>query len=462
MDGQAPHRRRSRQPRAVDPERRAALAARRRERAARGESAATRGGSASASARGATYRSTASVERQAGQVYGSRAAGAASVPPPTDRRRRPSTRADRERTRPNTSPRRRIPLWSKLTVIAGAVLALMSGTALAGMQMAIARYAGNVQQNDLLGAAAAQAEPGKELEGPLNFLLLGVDYREGWDESDVRSDTIMVLHIPSSHDQAYLFSVPRDTWVSVPGYWDMKITEAFYHGAQNADDPWAGGTQLVAATINQLTGLQFDGAAIVNFGGFKKIIDAMGGVEFCVEDPATSEHMVLVNGEPMGIGRATREGLPYEPVRYEVGCQHMAGWQALDYVRQRKNLESGRGDYGRQRNQKALLQAMARQATSTDVMTNLATLDRLLLAAGDALTIHLPPNVELIDLLWTLRNIRGDDLVALQTNAGQFNSAGIPGVSAEALTPASLDMFRAAAEDTMAEFVINNPDFISE
>jgi len=88
-------------------------------------------------------------------------------------------------------------------------------------------------------------------------------------------------------------------------------------------------------------------------------------------------------------------------------------------------------------------------------------LDKLLLAAGDALTVHLPPNVQIIDLLWTLREIRGDDLVALQTNAGKFNPVNVAGVSAEALTPASLDMFRAAAEDHMAEFVINNPDFIS-
>ncbi len=432
MDGHPHSRRRGREPYSVDPERRAARAARRRERAARGEAAAS----------GGTYRAGAPVERPAGQVYGARAAvGTPPDPPERDRRR--------------------TPLWPKLAVTFGAALSFLSLMAIVGVQVAIARYAGNVQQDDLLGAAAAQSEPGRELEGPLNFLLLGVDYRKGWELDDVRSDTIMVLHVPSSHDQAYLFSVPRDTWVSVPGYWDMKITDAFYHGAQGAEDPWAGGTQLVAATIHQLTGLQFDGAAIVNFGGFQKIIDEMGGVEFCVEDPATSEHMVLVDGKPMGIAKAKREGHYYERVRYEVGCQHLAGWQALDYVRQRKNLESGTGDYGRQRNQKALLQAMARQATSTDVMTNLGTIDRLLLAAGDALTVHLPPNVEIIDLLWTFRNIRADDLVALQTNAGKFNSANVPGVSAERLTDASLEMFRAAAEDQMAEFVINNPDFLS-
>ena len=455
MDGQAPYRRRAREPHTAAPERRAARAARRRERAARGEAGPP------PAPGGTTYRAGAPVERRTGQVYGGRAVVVSDRPARGRRPGRPAGRPDDRVDRPSRSSGRRPPLWAKLTVTFGAVLMFLSAMTIAGVQVAIARYAGNVQQDDLLGAAAAQAEPGKELEGPLNFLLLGVDYREGWEEDDVRSDTIMVLHVPSTHDQAYLFSIPRDTWVAVPGYWEMKITDAFFHGAQNAEDPWAGGTQLVAATIKEHTGLEFDGAAIVNFAGFKNIIDAMGGVEFCIEDPATSEHMVLVDGKPMGIGKAMREGHAYEPVRYEAGCRHLEGWQALDYVRQRKNLESGKGDYGRQRNQKALLQAMARQATSTDVMTNLGTVDKLLLAAGDALTVHLPPNVQIIDLLWTLREIRGDDLVALQTNAGKFNPVNVAGVSAEALTPASLDMFRAAAEDHMAEFVINNPDFIS-
>jgi LCP family protein required for cell wall assembly len=334
---------------------------------------------------------------------------------------------------------------------------LLSGTALAGYEVLNSRYAGNVEQENLLGDAGVVTEPGEELTGSLNLLLLGVEERgEG-----ARSDTIIVLHIPSSHDQAYLISVPRDTWVTVPGYWDMKITEAFNAGSENGGGR-AGGARLVASVLHALTGLSFDGAAIVNFDGFQRIIDELGGIRFCIDTAATSEHLVLVNGEPMGVGQARREGhWDAEQIYYEEGCQRLEGWQALDYARQRKTLASGEGDYGRQRHQQQLLTAMADAAISRDVLTNLGRLDSLVLAGGDALIVD-TNNVPLADFVFTLRDIRIGDLVSLRTNGGDYNSANIDGVSAEALSPESLEMFRAAADDTMAQFVLNHPDFVNQ
>lgn len=352
--------------------------------------------------------------------------------------------------------RRRAPAWATLMLATGAVLMLLSGTALAGYEVLNNRYAGNVQQENLLGDAGVAAEPGKELEGPLNLLLLGVEERgEG-----ARSDTIIVLHIPASHDQAYLISVPRDTWVTVPGYWDMKITESFNTGFENGGGR-VGGAQLVATVLHELTGLKFNGAAIVNFDGFEQIIDELGGIRFCVDTPAISEHLVLVDGEPMGKGEAERAGRwDGQPIRYEEGCQQLEGWQALDYARQRKTLESGEGDYGRQRHQQQLLTSMADAAISRDVMTNLGKLDGLILAGGDALVVD-TNNLPLADFVFTLRDVGVGDMVSLRTNGGDYNSANIEGVSAEALSPESLDMFQAAADDTMAEFVLQHPDFVN-
>jgi LCP family protein required for cell wall assembly len=337
----------------------------------------------------------------------------------------------------------------------GAVLMVFSGgTALAGAFL-MDRYTGSVQQENLLGAAAV--DPGQALDGPINMLLLGLDGRSD-GTSDTRSDTIIVVHVPSTHDQAYMISVPRDTWVSVPGYWDMKITEAFFHG--NKDGGWTGGAQLVAASLHQLTGLQFNAAAIVNFSGFESIIDEMGGLDFCVETAATSEHLVIAGGQVMAIGQARRQGLHFERVRYQIGCQHLDGWQALDYVRQRKNLQTHEGDYARQRHQQQLLQAMASQATSRDVMTNLGMVDRLLRAAGDTLIVD-TNQADMADFAFTMRNIRPRDIISLRTNEGWYNSAEINGVSAELLSDQSLAMFRAAANDTMAHFVINNPEVLN-
>lgn len=348
-------------------------------------------------------------------------------------------------------------MWAVVTVVFGALLMLSSGVAIAGYEVLQDRYAGNVQQDELLGGAAV--DPGQELDGPLNLLMLGLDEQgEG-----ARSDTIIVLHIPSTHDEAYLMSVPRDTLVSVPGYWDMKITDAFEKGYEDAGG-WSGGAQMVASLINDMTGLRFNGAAIVNFNGFKKIIDEMGGLEFCVDTEAYSEHLILVDGEPVGVGRARREGLYGEEIRYTVGCQEMAGWQVLDYARQRKTLASGEGDYGRQRHQVQMLQAMAAKATSSDVAKNLSTLDSLILAAGDALTVD-TNDVPLADFAFTLRNLRPDNLTVLQTNGGDYQSeqVNIGGelISVERLTPESIQMFQAAANDTLAQFIINNPDFLA-
>jgi LCP family protein required for cell wall assembly len=342
-----------------------------------------------------------------------------------------------------------------VTLVVGAVLSLTGGGTALAATLLMDRYAGGIQQENLLGAAAV--DPATSLDGPINVLLLGLDGREAGTD-DTRSDTIIVLHVPSTHDQAYLISVPRDTWVTVPGYWDMKITEAFYHG--NKDGGWNGGAQLVAQALHHLTGLQFNAAAIVNFSGFEKIIDEMGGIEFCVETAATSEHLVMVNGERMGIGEARRQGWYFERVRYEIGCQHLAGWQALDYVRQRKNLETHEGDYARQRHQQQLLQAMAQKATSSDVRTNVGTVDRLVRATGDALIVD-TNQVDLATFAFTMRNVRPGDLVSLRTNDGWYNPVQVSGVSAEQLNDRSLAMFRAAANDTMAQFVLANPDLVN-
>lgn len=350
---------------------------------------------------------------------------------------------------------RRAPRWALVTVVVGTVLSLVGGGSALAATVLMDRYAGGIQKENLLGSAAV--DPAESLDGPVNMLLLGIDGREAGTDNN-RSDTIIVLHVPSTHDQAYLISVPRDTWVSVPGYWEMKITEAFYHG--NQDGGWTGGAQLVAQSLNQLTGLSFNAAAIVNFRGFEQIIDEMGGIEFCVEVAATSEHLVLVNGERMGIGQARREGLFYEQIRYEPGCQQLAGWQALDYVRQRKNLETDEGDYARQRHQQQLLQAMAKKATSADVMTNLGTLDRLLRATGDALILD-TNQVDLASFAFTMRDVRPGDVVSLRTNDGWYNSAQKDGVSAEVLNELSLAMFQAAANDTMATFLLNHPDVVN-
>jgi NAD(P)-dependent dehydrogenase (short-subunit alcohol dehydrogenase family) len=106
-----------------------------------------------------------------------------------------------------------------------------------------------------------------------------------------------------------------------------------------------------------------------------------------------------------------------------------------------------------------MLQAMVKQASSSDVRTNFATLDGLLLAAGDTVIVD-TNQVDMIDFLFTIRNVRPNDLVSLRTNGGEYNSDQRNGQSVELLNAESLAMFEAAANDNMAQFILNHPDFL--
>ncbi|WP_433388769.1 LCP family protein [Micromonospora sp. KLBMP9576] len=357
--------------------------------------------------------------------------------------------------------RRRDPLWARITLVFGAVLMLTSGAAIVGSKTLISQATGNIAQRNLLGdAGKSDAEGGANLDGPIDMLLLGVDARERWAADDVRADSIIVLHIPASHDQAYLISIPRDTEAQIPAFkktdWQGgtdKINAAFQAGARNGGG-WDGGAQLMAQTIKKMTGVSFDGAAIINFGGFKKIIDTLGSVRICVKQEVESMHMVYVDGKPMWNADAKKTGKRMTPVVHKKGCREMEGWAALDYSRQRKSLKNG--DYDRQQNQQQLIKAMAKKATQDGTLTNPLKLNKLMDAAGGALILD-TGNVPVADFVFTMRGVTGNDLVMLKTNGGTFHSDG----TRETLSPQTLDMFRAVKEDKLAEFVFANPEVVS-
>ncbi|GLY25828.1 LCP family protein [Micromonospora sp. NBRC 101691] len=382
-------------------------------------------------------------------------ASASVVPPP----RRGGGRGT------DTTPkrkRRKDPLWARITVIVGAMLMMTSGAAIVGSKALIGQATGNISQQNLLGdAGKSDAEGGDTLEGPIDMLLLGVDARASWAADDVRADSIIVLHIPATHDQAYLISIPRDTEAQIPAFKKTgftgatdKINAAFQYGARNGGG-WAGGAQLMAQTIKQMTGVSFDGAAIINFGGFKKVIDALGSVRICVSQEVESIHMSYVDGKPMWNADAKKTGKKRTPVVHKKGCREMEGWEALDYSRQRYGLKNS--DYDRQQNQQQLIKAMAKKAISDGAMTNPMKLKALLDAAGDTLILD-TGRANMADLVFTMRGVTDNELTMLRTNNGTYhgNEHG-----REALSPLTMDMFKAVKEDQLAEFVFANPAVLS-
>ncbi|MFF0368799.1 MULTISPECIES: LCP family protein [unclassified Micromonospora] len=359
-------------------------------------------------------------------------------------------------------PKRRDPLWARLTVIFGAVLMLSSGVGIVGSKVLISQATGDIAQRNLLGdASKSDAEGGASLDGPIDMLLLGVDARERWAADDVRSDSIIILHIPASHDQAYLISIPRDTEAQIPAFPTSgfdggtdKINAAFQAGARNGGG-WEGGAQLMAQTIKRLTGVSFDGAAIINFGGFKNVIDTLGTVKICVSHEVKSKHMSFVDGEPMWNADAKKTGKQMTTVVHKKGCQQMEGWAALDYARQRYGLPGG--DYDRQQNQQQLIKAMARKATDGGMLTNPAKLQQLTKAAGKALVLD-TGGVPIEKFIFTLRGVAANDLTMLKTNNGTFNGNAN---KREALNEETMEMFRAMKQDKLGEFVFAHPEMIS-
>ncbi|WP_426505089.1 LCP family protein [Dactylosporangium sp. McL0621] len=127
------------------------------------------------------------------------------------------------------------------------------------------------------------AEPGR------NILLAGLDARPAEDRSTARADTVIIVHVTEADDRAYLISLPRDTRVTIPGHGPDKLNAAFQYG----------GFELLARTVQQLTGPVFDAGAIIDFAGLRKVVDAVGGV--AIAGKVTSAG-VLAN--PLALNRA--------------------------------------------------------------------------------------------------------------------------------------------------------------
>lgn len=272
------------------------------------------------------------------------------------------------------------------------------------------------------------------VSGALNILLVGTDSRDPDAPMDKpgewRADTLIVMHIPSSHDKAYLVSIPRDLYVPIPENASAdcstgqraKINSAFAFG----------GLPLAVHTIECFTDVRMDHVMAIDFAGFKEVTDALGGVDLKVESNTTSIHK------------------PYR--RFTAGVNHMNGAEALDWIRQRKQFPDG--DFARMRHQQEFLRALMDKAASSGTLTNPGKLNAFLKASTNATTVD--QNFSLVDMALKFRSLRGDDLQFLTSpNAGTDMIDGESVVVSD--REKALAMYRAMASDTMADWVRANP-----
>ncbi|WP_173157880.1 LCP family protein [Phytohabitans suffuscus] len=280
---------------------------------------------------------------------------------------------------------------------------------------------------------------------------------------------------PPSHDQAYLVSLPRDWRVQIPAYPKTgfggsteKINSAFSYGYQGPGtelEKRARGVDSLAQTVHTLTGIKFNGAAIIDFAGFESVVKTLGGVNMCVDERAESIHLGIdKKGKIYKLWYKEGEGIQDLPpgakaVVHEKGCRRMSAELALDYARIRKSLSDG--DYGRQRHQQQLIKAIAKEATSKGVITNPLKLNNVIKAAGKAFVLD-TQGIPVEDFIFTLRGVAAHDLVLIKTNAGKFNTQRVNGQEFEQLSEESLQMLGAVRDGRLAEFVISNPQFIAK
>ena len=237
----------------------------------------------------------------------------------------------------------------------GAVLALVIALLIGSVLIADARL------------NRTSAMPEQQISGTsgTNWLLVGSDSRTGLSEKDVerlgtggdlgtvRTDTIMLMHLPL-RGKPTLVSIPRDSYVPVPGYGYDKINAAFS----------IGGPQLLVETVEHNTGLHVDRYAEIGMGGLAGVVDAAGGVEICVAEPIDD---------------------PLANINLQPGCQQMDGPTALGYVRTRATAQ---GDLDRVARQREFMTTLVTRVLSPSVYLNPFRMARLLWVTPSLLTVN--------------------------------------------------------------------------
>ncbi len=201
--------------------------------------------------------------------------------------------------------------------------------------------------------------------GRFNVLVMGVDQRPQNEAS--RSDTLILVSVnPISKTVAFM-SIPRDMAVQIPGYGEDKVNSAYFYGEYYKEP--GGGPGLAVATVEQLFKVPIKYYLTVNFDGFHKIVDAVGGVDIDVPYAITDDEYPTPDEKTITI-------------HFDAGLQHMDGAQALIYARTRH----ADGDFARQARQRQLILAVRSKALQLNMLPNLPN---LINSVGDTIQTNL-------------------------------------------------------------------------
>jgi polyisoprenyl-teichoic acid--peptidoglycan teichoic acid transferase len=276
--------------------------------------------------------------------------------------------------RPRRSRRRRT-----LAIVLAVVLLVVVGGSAAYLLFLNTTVNNNVQRASLLPTPGVDGATDAPTRNPAagdaqNILIIGSDARSG--VAGARSDVIVLMHVASNRTSVNLVHFPRDLYVDVPGRGKDKINAAFAYG----------GAPLLVQTIQGLVGVPVDHVAMVDFEGFKRMTDAVGGVNVYVEESSATGGYTFTKG-----------------------YQQMGGAEALAFVRERKNLSEG--DISRGRRQQAFIKALMLKSLSKDVLGNPVKLAEFVDAGTSNLTVDKDFSTgEMRSQAVGMRNLRGKDV----------------------------------------------------
>lgn len=275
------------------------------------------------------------------------------------------------------SPRKKRSVGKIVLVVLGALLALV--LVVAGVIALLVSQAFNGMKDigDPFSEISRRPSPAATStngSAPVNFLIMGSDSRisagdpSEWEAGAQRTDALLLLQISGDRESVSIMSIPRDSWVDIPGVGEGKINAAFSYG----------GPALTIETVEQLTGVHIDHIAIVDFTSFIALTDLVGGV-----DLTTTE-----------------------------GTKHYNGEEALDFVRERYSLPAG--DFDRVRRQQAWVKAVMAKLMSPEMLSSPSNLLDIYNSLKDYVSVDDGLGVgTLVDLGTSLRGISSADITML-------------------------------------------------
>ncbi|MFD2466528.1 LCP family protein [Amycolatopsis silviterrae] len=310
------------------------------------------------------------------------------------------------------------------------------------------RLQDNVPTTDVLTPRAGEPPAPPADDGGTDILLVGSDARTDIqgnplplsmlkslrteEKAGINTDTVILLRIPKNGGKASAVSIPRDSWVDVPGRGKAKINSAYGVAKAHAEqeerargerdqaklsrDSDAAGRRALVQTVQDLTQARIDHYAEVNLLGFYLITEAVGGVPVCLNH-ATSDKDSGAN--------------------FRRGVQTVSGGEALSFVRQRKNLPNG--DLDRIKRQQAFLSSALRKVLSAGTLTNQATLNSLMDAVHRSFVLD--DSLDVLEFAQQVKGIASGDLTFATIPVITTNGRSEDGQSIVEVDPAAVQKF---------------------